>query len=144
MGLRASPGAPHRAAALVAREQRSGQYSGADLAKAQLLLTIRGHPDAAGPTIGELADHLVLRHHSTVGLVDRAVNDGLVQRNPDGASKRVGRVTFTPVGPPSSTRSPKLTWRRSRIWRRRPTRSGASSRTPPTATPLHPAARAAR
>lgn len=67
-------------------------------AKHQLLLAIRGHADPAGPTIGELADHLVLRHHSTVGLVDRAVKEGLVQRNPDGASKRVVRVTLTPAG----------------------------------------------
>jgi len=67
-------------------------------AKHQLLLAIKGHPGPAGPTIGELADQLVLRHHSTVGLVDRAVKDGLVQRNPDGTSKRVVRVTLTPAG----------------------------------------------
>lgn len=67
-------------------------------AKHQLLLAVRGHPGPVGPTIGELADHLVLRHHSTVGLVDRAEKDGLVQRNPDGTSKRVVRVTLTPAG----------------------------------------------
>lgn len=67
-------------------------------AKHQLLLAIRGHPGPVGPTIGEIADHLVLRHHSAVGLVDRAVKEGLVQRNPDGASKRVVRVTLTPMG----------------------------------------------
>lgn len=67
-------------------------------AKHQLLLAIRGHPGPVGPTIGELADHLVLRHHSTVGMVDRAVKDGLVKRNPDGTSKRVVRVTLTPEG----------------------------------------------
>jgi len=67
-------------------------------AKHQLLLAIRGHPGLVGPTIGDLADHLVLRHHSTVGLVDRAVHDGLVRRNRDGTSKRVVRVTLTPVG----------------------------------------------
>src|ERR1700748_1836016 len=30
----------------------------------QLLLAIRGHPGEASPTIGEIADYLVLRHHS--------------------------------------------------------------------------------
>jgi DNA-binding MarR family transcriptional regulator len=63
-----------------------------------LLLAIKGHAGPVGPTIGELADHLVLRHHSAVGLVDRAVKDGLVRRNPDGTGKRVVRVTLTPAG----------------------------------------------
>ena len=67
-------------------------------AKHQLLLAIRGHPGPVGPTIGELANHLVLRHHSTVGLVDRAEKDGLVQREPDGTRKRVVRVNLTPLG----------------------------------------------
>lgn len=67
-------------------------------AKHQLLLAIKGHPDPAGPTIGEIADYLVLRHHSAVGLVDRAVSDGLVRRTPDPDSKSVVRVTLTGAG----------------------------------------------
>jgi DNA-binding MarR family transcriptional regulator len=51
-------------------------------AKHQLLLAIKGHPDPAGPTVGEIATYLVLRHHSAVGLIDRAVSDGLVARTP--------------------------------------------------------------
>ena len=67
-------------------------------AKHQLLLAIRGHSDPAGPTIGEIADYLVLRHHSAVGLIDRTVRDGLVRRNPDENSRSVVRVTLTPDG----------------------------------------------
>src|ERR671934_579401 len=63
-------------------------------AKHQLLLAIRGHPDPAGPTIGEIADYLVLRHHSAVGLIDRAARDGLVRRTSDSTSKSVVRVTL--------------------------------------------------
>ena len=48
--------------------------------------------------MGELARWLVLRHHSAVGLIDRAVRDGLVQRNPDLESKSIVRVTLTPTG----------------------------------------------
>jgi DNA-binding MarR family transcriptional regulator len=66
--------------------------------KHQLLLAVRGHPDPAGPTIGDLADHLVLRHHSVVGLVDRAVADGLVTRASDPASRSLVRVVLTPDG----------------------------------------------
>jgi DNA-binding MarR family transcriptional regulator len=72
--------------------------AGLTAAKHQLLTAVRGHPDPAGPTIGELADYLVLRHHSAVGLVDRAVKDGLVRRTPDSASRSVVRVTLTPKG----------------------------------------------
>jgi len=78
--------------------EEQAKAAGLTGAKHQLLLAVRGHPDPAGPTIGDLADHLVLRHHSAVGLVDRAVKDGLVQRNPDPASKSVVRVTLTPAG----------------------------------------------
>src|SRR6516165_910605 len=76
------------------------QAKGAGLtpAKHQLLLAIRGHPNPAGPTVGEIADYLVLRHHSAVGLIDRAVADGLVKRNPDATSRSVVRVTLTPAG----------------------------------------------
>jgi DNA-binding MarR family transcriptional regulator len=63
-----------------------------------LLLAIKGHPDPAGPTIGEIADYLVLRHHSAVGLIDRATKDGLVKRTPDPRSRSVVRVTLTPAG----------------------------------------------
>jgi len=49
-------------------------------AQHQLLLAIRGLPDPAGPTIGEVAQSLLLRHHSTVELVNRARTAGLVER----------------------------------------------------------------
>lgn len=78
--------------------EEQAKAAGLTGAKHQLLLAVRGHPDPAGPTIGELADYLVLRHHSAVGLVDRAEKDGLVERNPDPVNKSVVRVTLTPLG----------------------------------------------
>jgi DNA-binding MarR family transcriptional regulator len=76
---------------------QQAQSAGLTPAKHQLLLAVKGHPDPAGPTIGEVADYLVLRHHSAVGLIDRAVKDGLVKRNKDRA-KGVVRVTLTRAG----------------------------------------------
>lgn len=78
--------------------EQQAKAAGLTAAKHQLLLAVKGHPDSAGPTIGELAAYLVLRHHSTVELVDRAVIDGLVKRNPDPTNKSVVRVTLTPAG----------------------------------------------
>src|SRR2546421_20509 len=57
--------------------------SGVTPAQHQLLLAIRGHPSGP-PTIGEVAGHLLLRHHSVVGLVDRAEQAGLVERRAGG------------------------------------------------------------
>jgi DNA-binding MarR family transcriptional regulator len=78
--------------------EQQARKAGLTPAKHQLLLAIQGHPDPAGPTIGQLADYLVLRHHSVVGLVDRAERDGLVKRQPDATNKSVVRVTLTPTG----------------------------------------------
>jgi DNA-binding MarR family transcriptional regulator len=78
--------------------EEAARAAGLTPAKHQLLLAVRGHPDPAGPRIGEIAEYLVLRHHSAVGLVDRAVTDGLVERSTDPRSKSVVRVTLTRAG----------------------------------------------
>lgn len=78
--------------------ERQAAAAGLTAAQHQLLLCIRGHPDARGPTIGELADYLLLRHHSVVGLVDRADVAGLVSRARDDQDHRVVRVRLTEVG----------------------------------------------
>lgn len=67
-------------------------------AQHQLLLAVRGHGDVRGPTVGDLASHLLLRHHSTVGLVDRAAAAGLVERTPDADDARIVRVRLTAEG----------------------------------------------
>jgi uncharacterized protein YeaO (DUF488 family)/DNA-binding MarR family transcriptional regulator len=64
----------------------------------QLLLAIRGHGDAEGPTIGEVADYLLLRHHSAVGLIDRAESAGLVSRSRSEDDHRVVRLHLTEQG----------------------------------------------
>jgi DNA-binding MarR family transcriptional regulator len=64
----------------------------------QLLLAIRGHRGPEGPSIGEIAELLLLRHHSVVELVDRAEAAGLVQRTADRDQHRVVRLTLTTDG----------------------------------------------
>lgn len=67
-------------------------------AQHQLLLAIKGHSDERGPTIGEIAQHLAIRHHSAVGLVDRAEQAGLVLRARDTTDSRAVRLALTTLG----------------------------------------------
>lgn len=64
----------------------------------QLLLAIRSRGRSATPTVSELADELLLRHHSVVGLVDRAEAGGLVRRLREPSDMRVVRVGLTEHG----------------------------------------------
>jgi DNA-binding MarR family transcriptional regulator len=64
----------------------------------QALLAIRGFPDRERMTIGELAERLQIRHHSTVGLVDRLVALGLVERQAATTDRRQVYVALTPQG----------------------------------------------
>ncbi len=61
----------------------------------QLLVAVKGHPGGLPPTVSELADYLLLRHHSTVELVDRAEAAGLVRRIADIRDARLVRVRLT-------------------------------------------------
>lgn len=71
---------------------------GLTAAQHQLLLAIRGHDDPRGPTIGEVADYLLLRQNSVVGLIDRADAAGLVMRERDPSDHRVVRLHLTADG----------------------------------------------
>jgi DNA-binding MarR family transcriptional regulator len=64
----------------------------------QLLLAVRGHPDRRGPTIGQLAEYLMLRHHSVVELIDRAEAANLLRRIADADDGRLVRIRPTPHG----------------------------------------------
>lgn len=67
-------------------------------AQHQLLLAVRGADDRRGPTVGDIASSLMLRHHSAVGLVDRAADAGLVRRSKDRSDHRVVRLRLTADG----------------------------------------------
>ena len=64
----------------------------------QVLLAVKAAPTANGLTVGELAATMHLRHHSTVGLVDRLNRKGLLRRKTDGEDRRRVRVSLTARG----------------------------------------------
>lgn len=67
-------------------------------AQHQLLLAVKGHDDERGPTISQLADYLGVQHHSAVGLINRAVEAGLVTRVRDEQDARLVRLALTDEG----------------------------------------------
>jgi DNA-binding MarR family transcriptional regulator len=79
------------------REQEA-RAAGLTPVQHQLLVTIKGHPGDRAPTVGEIAESLVLRHHSTVELIDRAEGAGLVERWPDPEDGRIVRISLTKLG----------------------------------------------
>lgn len=64
----------------------------------QVLLAIKGFPGGDRITIGELAEQLQLRHHSTVGLVDRLAAQSLVMREQAEDDRRLVYVMLTEEG----------------------------------------------
>jgi DNA-binding MarR family transcriptional regulator len=64
----------------------------------QLLLMLKGLPDSARPTIGEMAARLFTRHHSAVELVNRLADSGFVVRYQGEGDRREVLIRLTPAG----------------------------------------------
>lgn len=64
----------------------------------QLMLGIAGYTGRGSATVSELAEFLQEQPHSVVGLVERAVQHGLVRREQDVADRRVVNVSLTDNG----------------------------------------------
>jgi DNA-binding MarR family transcriptional regulator len=80
------------------RSDEQARSAGLTPRQHQLLLAVRGHPGRRGPTVGEAAAYLHIRHNAAVQLVDRAQSVGLVERTPDPDNYRVVRLRLTPTG----------------------------------------------
>jgi DNA-binding MarR family transcriptional regulator len=78
--------------------EAQARAAGLTPAQHQLLLAVRGHDDPRGPKVGDVAEQLLLHHHSAVGLVDRAEAAGLLRRIRDAEDHRVVRLQLTPSG----------------------------------------------
>jgi len=66
--------------------------------KHQALLAIKGFSSGRRIGIGELAERLQIRHHSTVELVNRMTADGFVVRESSGKDRRQVYVRLTKRG----------------------------------------------
>jgi DNA-binding MarR family transcriptional regulator len=64
----------------------------------QALLTLRACPEGSRLTINDLAQQLMIRHNSAVGLADRLTKQGLVAREPSPQDGRKVYLRLTTKG----------------------------------------------
>jgi DNA-binding MarR family transcriptional regulator len=77
--------------------EEAAKSAGIEPQQHQLMLAIKAvEPEPAG--LGFLAERLLLRHHSVVGLVDRLEQAGFVKRKRSDADRRSAYVVLTPRG----------------------------------------------
>jgi DNA-binding MarR family transcriptional regulator len=78
--------------------EQAAREAGLEPSQHQLMLTLKGLPAGTRPTIGELAEHLQIQHHSTVELVNRLAAGGYVRRQRGGEDRREVLLSLTPKG----------------------------------------------
>lgn len=78
--------------------EQAARAAGLEPQQHQLLLAVKGLPEGRKATIRTLAERLQLEHHSTVELVDRLAERGLIQRMRDEDDQRQVLVNLTPRG----------------------------------------------
>jgi DNA-binding MarR family transcriptional regulator len=64
----------------------------------QALLSIKGFSEEKSVSVGEVADFLLIRHHTAVELIDRMAKLGLVLRSPDPEDGRRSLIRLTSEG----------------------------------------------
>jgi len=78
--------------------KQASHVAGLEPQQHQLLLSLKGLPRSVRPRIGELAERLQIRHHSTVELVNRLSVGGYVRRHRGSEDSREVWLSLTPKG----------------------------------------------
>ncbi len=78
--------------------EKAARQCGVTPQQHQLMLGIAGYTGRGSATVSELAEFLQERHNSVVGLVERAVQRGLVNKEHDTSDRRFVLVSLTSLG----------------------------------------------
>lgn len=76
----------------------AARHHGITFSQYLILLHIKGMPERAWALVGELAEKMLLEHHSVVGLVSRCETAGLVKRKRSKEDGRQVEVHLTAKG----------------------------------------------
>jgi len=72
----------------LAFSEKAARDAGIQPKQHQLLLSVRGLPKGARPTIGTIAERLCVQHHTAVALVDKLEKRGLLCRERSSKDRR--------------------------------------------------------
>ncbi|HUI56895.1 MAG TPA: MarR family transcriptional regulator [Bryobacteraceae bacterium] len=78
--------------------ENAARAQGLEPQQHQMLLSIRASDTPGGPTVRMLAEHMLIQHHSAVGLIDRLSARGLVERVRGEEDRRQVQVRMLPEG----------------------------------------------
>jgi DNA-binding MarR family transcriptional regulator len=78
--------------------EKAARQCGVTPQQHQLMLGIAGYTGRGSATVSELAEFLQERHNSVVGLVERAAQRGLVNKEHDTSDRRFVLVSLTSLG----------------------------------------------
>jgi DNA-binding MarR family transcriptional regulator len=95
---RALAGFRYQLRRFLAFSTREAEAAGLAPQQYQALLAIKGHAGDQPITVGELADQLLVRQHTTAELVNRMEGANLVRRAPAAGDNRRVAVLLTPRG----------------------------------------------
>jgi DNA-binding MarR family transcriptional regulator len=88
----------HRIRQFLHASEEAARSKGIEPHQYQVLLAIKGLPAGSRPTVRTLSERLCLRHHSTVELIDRLVEQGAVARRHSEKDRREVLIELTPHG----------------------------------------------
>jgi DNA-binding MarR family transcriptional regulator len=80
----------------LAFSEQAARKAGIEPKQHQLLLSVRGLPKGARPTIGTIAERLCVQHHTAVALVDKLEKRGLLVRDRSSKDRREVLLKLTP------------------------------------------------
>ncbi len=78
--------------------EQAARENGFEPQQHQLLLAVKGLPPGVRPTITALSARLCLKHHSTVELINRMAERGVVTRRHSAEDRREALIELTPAG----------------------------------------------
>jgi DNA-binding MarR family transcriptional regulator len=86
----------HALRKFMAFSEAAARSNGLTSQQHQAMLAIRAHPGPEPMSIGELAERLLIKNHSAVGLVGRLQDRGLVERKVSAGDRRRVLLAITP------------------------------------------------
>jgi DNA-binding MarR family transcriptional regulator len=88
----------HRIRLFLSEGDTAARHVGLEPQQYLLLLAVRGLPEGAEATVQTLAERLMLRHNSTVELINRLETHGYVSRSHSPKDRRCVLVRLLPLG----------------------------------------------